>query len=233
VVEARATEPVLKLGRESLVRAEHDPRDQGGTLAADAGSDAPRHERPKVVRDTTDPSAPPDLPPFMPVHDDMDALPAKPRALVEAITRGAGLLSLRERLDDGALGRSSAERELEQRRLPSSESAEMTNDDRESKAEIAALGRPHDFRDHLVDVADPGGENAVIEVVEPHRAPAPSKQSDRQNGEPDPRSVVDGDRGNHDPHADDGAFQPRNATDIRKPETDASACGQHVCPLVP
>src|SRR5262249_12855690 len=117
VVEARRAEVVEQTLIDVGGPAEDDRLDHVSSLAAQTRGRVAAQPATDAVADAGDASAPPDQPVRLTAQDCVDALPAQPLRLVEAVRRSRRSLQLAEEPEQRALRRRSPEWELEQGRL--------------------------------------------------------------------------------------------------------------------
>jgi hypothetical protein len=110
VIQARCTEPLSKLVRQSAVIAEHDAFQHRRPLAVQPAGNRVRKPSAQPVASTADPSAAADATPHVESHHDVDPVAAQPRALVESVFGGTRRDQLADRVEDRALRRRTPER---------------------------------------------------------------------------------------------------------------------------
>src|SRR5262249_18393121 len=113
VIQPGAPERLLDVIRKPAVVAEQHARDERAPLPPETGSRRAAKPAPQRVRGAAETAAPAERRPGVDLGPDVDARPAGPGALVEAVRRPARSLDGREQEDDGSLRRGSAERQLE------------------------------------------------------------------------------------------------------------------------
>ena len=97
----------------ACVVAEHDPFEDRAAFSRETGRDRRGEPAAQAVGEAADASAPADLLPLVDVQDDVHAVAAQPGALVEPVLGPARRPDDGEHLEDRALRRRAAERELE------------------------------------------------------------------------------------------------------------------------
>src|SRR2546425_6771536 len=138
------------------------------------------------VGETAQPAAPADDPPAVAAEHDVDAVAAKPGALVEAVYRPARKRDHTEHLEQGSLRWSTAERQLEQDRLRDLEAPEAAHLRRHAQAEVPATGGPGDGDERGLGRADSGEQRASGERVGPGASPPPAPERQRKAGHAGP-----------------------------------------------
>src|SRR6266536_3900237 len=167
----------------------------------------------------------PDEPPAVSGQHDVDPAPPEPGLLVESVTGAAGKLRLRAHLQYTTLRRSSAERQLELRRLVEGEPSESTNTDRHLQIEPPSPRRGGHDDERPLCAAHFAPQRAAIDAVEPSAAPPPAGQ--RQNAcdrsDCPPRA-----RGEADRHHGRERNERRQANEIREPDSHAEGSEQRM-----
>ena len=136
MVEPGGPEGVVRSsGSSAFVLAEHDALEDRAPLSRQPGRDASREPRPDAVGVAADPAAVTDDPPVACQDDDVDAVPAEPRSLVEAVARPAAATAAARELEQRALRRRAAEREVEQHGLAQRQRAEARQPRRNAQIE--------------------------------------------------------------------------------------------------
>ena len=178
VVEARGTKRVPQVFVEPFVLAEHDPEQHGTPLAGDARRECGGDRSPEPVSDAAEPSPAADDLWIATSEDHVDAVAPKPRALVEAVVAGPRLGHEDRKLEDRALGRRAAHRELEQDRLAHVAVAEAIDACGYAERELRSASRPGDRHAGDGGTPDLGRHRAPVDRLEPQRAPpAPASTS--------------------------------------------------------
>src|SRR5581483_8682309 len=114
VIEPGGSEPLTQLVRETLVDPEHDALDKRPALAPQPAGRRAREPRAQPVGEAADSAAAPDLPPVVHAQNDVYAVTAEPRPLVEPVRRSARKRDDAEDVEDRTLRGRSSERQLEQ-----------------------------------------------------------------------------------------------------------------------
>ena len=117
VVEARGPEVCEQALVDAGAAPEDDRLDHVASLALQPRRRVAAEPASDAVADAGDAAAPADDPPRLPLQDRVDALPAQPRRLVEAVRRPRRSPQLAQEPEPGSLRRRSPERKLEQDRL--------------------------------------------------------------------------------------------------------------------
>ena len=189
VVEPRGPEGILEAGREVFVLAEHDAFEDRAALSREPGCERAREPGADAVRVAADPAPAADDAPVGGLGDHVDPVTPEPGALVEAVGGRARQLQPRVELEDGALGRSAAERELEQDGLAGSKRAEPRQLRGHAQVEAARPRRPGDDEARRRALPGQRREHARVERVQAQASPPPAREQERerQQGDPGPR----------------------------------------------
>jgi hypothetical protein len=154
-----------------LLVAEDDAEHDGAPLPVKP----PRHrvrERPaEAITDAVEAAAPTDHSHAVRLQDDVDAVAAKPRALVESVARATRQLCLCTNLEDGSLRRRPPERQLELRRLVEPPHAEAAHAHGHLEVEPSAARRRRHDDEPTLGAADVAEKRALIQALEPCAAP--------------------------------------------------------------
>src|SRR5581483_5644801 len=141
--------------------------------------------RPDAIGVAADPAATADDPPVAPEEDDVDAVAAQPRPLVEAFRRGPRQAHPRVERDDRALRRRAADGKVEQHGLAEPDVAEPDQPGRQAEVELAAARRSGDDRDREARLPHPTDEHARVDRVQASAPPPPAGRRQRDRQEPD------------------------------------------------
>ena len=142
MVEARGAKAVPQVGRERLLVAEDDAFDDSAPLAVQPACGRSRERGAQPVGDAPEAAAMAGERPPVGAEDDVDALVPEPGALVEAVRGRPRQANRGDRLEQGALRRRAAERQLEENRLVEAEEPEPRHLCREPHLEWAEPRRP-------------------------------------------------------------------------------------------
>ena len=179
VVETRRLEGVAEVRVDALVGAEHDCRRRAPPLARRPAREGVRDRRAQPVADAADPAPPADdAPRPARVQHDVDAPPREPAPLVETGLGPSRGDRARSQLENGALGRCPSRRKLEQDALAQERPGEAAHFAHQRVRRIASRGRARDNDLRPLDLADAPGEDAVVERVDPQRAPPEAQRSE-------------------------------------------------------
>ena len=159
------------------------------------GASEPASQRADAVRVAAEAAAPPHDPPLLADGDDVDAVPPEPGALVEPVRRWPRKLQPRDELQNRALGRRPAHRELEEHRLAHADPTEADEAGRHAQLEAVVAGRPGDDQRRRLRLADVFDQHARVEGVEPRASPPPTRERQRERQGGDSRARVGGERG--------------------------------------
>src|SRR5262249_58951887 len=113
VVEAGDPEVLTHAVGERRIVAENDPLEDRAPLSPESGRDRAREVASQPIGEAAKSAAPADLAPRVDAGDDVEAVAAKPGAVIEAGRGPARLLDHDEGVDDRARRRSAAERQLQ------------------------------------------------------------------------------------------------------------------------
>ena len=141
VVETRSSESLPQIVRERLLVAEDDPFHDPAALAVQPGRDRARQPSTQAVGDAAEPTAPTDLSPAISSQNHVHAVSPKPGRLVEAVLRRLRQTHRDDGLDQGALRRRAAERQLELDGLAEAQAAEASDLGRHPQLEPGVTGR--------------------------------------------------------------------------------------------
>ena len=173
VVEARGPE----VGEEALIHAggppEDDRLDHVAALAVQSPRGVAAQPAPDAIADAGHSPAPPHDPKRLGTQDRVDALPAEPRRLVEAVRRPRRSLQLAEQPEPRALRRRTSERELEKDRLVDAQRPPTKHERLHPLVEAPRPRRLLDLDHRPLRGVDPGREHAVVELSQAHAPPAP------------------------------------------------------------
>ena len=172
VVEARGPE----VGEEALIHAgappENDRLDHVASLALESPRGVAAQPAPDAVTDAGDSPAPPDDPKRLSTQNRVDALPAQPRRLVEAVRRPGWSLQLAQEPQPCPLRRRASERELEEDRLVDAQRPPAEHERLHPLVEAPRSRRLLDLDVRPLRGTDPGREDAVVELSQSHAPPA-------------------------------------------------------------
>jgi hypothetical protein len=130
---------------QALLVAEHYAQEDAAALPAKPTRDRTGKPGSQSVAETAESVATPDQLPAVSRQHDVDAVPTEPGSLVEAVPGAVGKLRLRTHLEDAALRRCSAKRQLKLSRLVHREKAEPPDARRHLQIEPPSSRRPgHD-----------------------------------------------------------------------------------------
>jgi hypothetical protein len=230
VVEPRGAEGVPEPRRQPFVLAEDDAFEDRSALAGQPGREGPREPGPDPVGVTADPSPVADDLPIRAGDDHVDAAPAEPRALVEAVRGRTRALQPRLELEVAPWG---GERPtgLEQDRLADCERASPEPCAGDAQVEPGAArvpaGDDDPRRRSLTDVRH---EDAGIERVEPRGAPPPAgdEQGERDQGDPNARILGKRSGGRGPGRENDHQGRRRRPHRVRRRETKTDRAREHV-----
>src|SRR3954453_5006157 len=107
-----------------------------------------------MVGSASEAAPPADRVPLVDLQDDVNPLPAQPRALVESVPAGARQPHDREQADDAALRRGARERQVELRSLVDRPPVEAPYAQRHALREPADAGLTRHNGDHAAGAAD-------------------------------------------------------------------------------
>jgi hypothetical protein len=191
VIEPRRSEAVAQALRHRLVVAEDDARQHSATLARRAARQRLLDPLAQVVGQGTETAARSDRAPPIGPKDNVDALAAQPRSLVEPVVRAARLLHGHDRRYKRALRRRAAARQLEQRGLLDNTRAEPARDHGHTHAVATPPCRCGDLEHRAFRGADRRSEDAAVERGEPGASPPPSCTRERSREQRDSPLAVD------------------------------------------
>ncbi len=171
MVEACGAKPVPNLFREAAVVPEDNPFQERRALAAETAHDGAAKPAPERVREAAEPYAAPDDPVGAQMDDDVNALAAQPRALIEAVLRPARRVQVADALQNRPLGRRPSARELEQNVLVNLAPVEPADLRIGPDLETAGSRRSRDGDEGARCLSDVRSELAAVENVEPGASP--------------------------------------------------------------
>lgn len=182
MVEPRSSEAGAQLLVEALVFAEHDAGDHRPALAREPRRARPHEVAPQPVGEPSDTAPLADDPVRDGPQDDVHALAAQVRRLVEAVLVAARTDDADDCLDDGALRRRPFRRKLEAGGLGERSSVELPDPHGHARRELAAASGPGHLEARERGAADVVGERASVEMVEAEPSPPPAggEQGERE-----------------------------------------------------
>jgi hypothetical protein len=189
VVEAGGAEIAEQRLVEAGRAAEDDRLDHVAPLACQAGGAVAGQPAPDAVADSRDAAAPTRDTPVLRAQDCVDALPAQPFRLVEAVRRPGRSSQLADEPQARPLLWCPAERKLEQDRLVRPQSPPAEHECAHPLVEASRPRRLLDLDERGLERADPSCEGAPVELVESHAPPAPAggHEGGRDRGPPHAR----------------------------------------------
>ena len=180
MVKARGSEALEQLRVEPLVLSEDDPGHHGASFSVEPASARVRDSRAQAVAEAQDASPPPYGAAPVSAQDDVDAVLAQIRTLVEALARFGSPRpgDARHDLEHRPLRRGAAKRELEPRRLGGREIAESQDPNGDAKGELGAPRGARHLDPRERRAADLVDEHAPVERVQPGAPPPPAGRED-------------------------------------------------------
>jgi hypothetical protein len=124
-------------------------------------------------------AAPPHDSPPIGTHDNMDSVPAKPRAFVEAVLRAARQPDLADQVQDRSLRRGTAGRKTEQHGLPDVFIAEAPHLSGHANVERRATRRAGDRYERPLGSPNARQQGASVERVQASAPPPPPGECER------------------------------------------------------
>ena len=179
VVEARCPEVREQVLIDAGGAAEDDRFDHVAPIARQTRRRVASQPASDAVADAGDAAAPPDHPERLSAQDRVDALPAQPLRLVEAVRRSGRSPQLSEEPEPRALWRRRpSERELQQGLLVGAHGSPAEHEHPHPLIEGSEPRRLLDLHQRPLRRADPGREHAVVKVSQPHASPPPGDCDD-------------------------------------------------------
>ena len=225
VVEPRSAEVLPQVVGERLVVAEDDPFEDRAPLSRETGCDGARQPAAQGVGDSAEAAAPADERPVVDVEDDVDAVPAQPGALVEAVVGPARQPDDGKHLEGGALRRCAARRQLELH--PFIERLALEAPDSALDADVVAVrsGRGRHDHDRPSSAVDLRAERAAVERVEAFARPPPAERGEQhaRARQPGGRRLAGDDGARGDDRA--GEAERMDAGDVRRSQAETE-CGR-------
>ena len=230
MIEPGRAEVGAQVFRETLVFAEHDAGDHGTPLAAKAGGHPRGQLRAQPIGEACEATATPDDSPLVSAHHDVHSVPTKPRALVEAVLRAAREPDLADQIEDRSLRRGAAGRKTEQHGLADVLIAKAPHLRGHPHVERRATRGAGHGDERALRSPDARQQCAPVEPVEPHAAPPPPAEGERdsERGNPPPSRQRDGcgDDDNRRQHHG----EPRSAPQVGSGQADAETRDEQLRP---
>src|SRR5436189_69162 len=175
-------------------------------------------------------TATPDDSPLVSAHHDVHSVPTKPRALVEAVLRAAREPDLADQIEDRSLRRGAAGRKTEQHGLADVLIAKAPHLRGHPHVERRATRGAGHGDERALRSPDARQQCAPVEPVEPHAAPPPPAEGERdsERGNPPPSRQRDGcgDDDNRRQHHG----EPRSAPQVGSGQADAETRDEQLRP---
>ena len=229
VVEPTAAERLLEPGRQAVVVAEHDPFQDRAPFSRQPGCGGAAQPRAQPVADPREPAAAPTgVAPVVDAKDDMDALPAQPGALVEAVRRPARQPHERQHVDEGALRRRAPKRQLELDALVDVSPGKAEHAARLSLIKLSDARLAGHLDERPARAADLRPQWAAIKCVEPHTSPPPPDQREQRRRTGEARRGWEQQRA-RDTAKEHGRGRAAKAQRQRRRETERGSRHQDVC----